>query len=130
MTESNFGDFEFERKFYVRKLPEVTALDPRPELIVQAYLFVADGYAVRVRLQSSAPAELDGSGGRLIEAIGVPFSTSTVDSEPLSARSIREDLLIQSCSSQLSVPNSCVFSWHADMRRRVAKAVVVTSPYS
>ena len=36
MTESNFGDLEFERKFYVRKLPEVTALDPRPELIVQA----------------------------------------------------------------------------------------------
>jgi hypothetical protein len=81
MTESNFGDFELERKFCVRKLPEVTALDPRPELIVQAYLFAADGHAVRVRLQSSAPAELGGSGGRLIEPIGVPFSTSTVDSD-------------------------------------------------
>ncbi len=76
---------------------------------------------MRVRLQSPAPAELDGSGGRLIEAIGVPFSTSTVDSELLSARSIREDLLNQSCSSQLSVPNSSVVSWRADMRRRVAE---------
>ena len=69
MSESDFGDFEFERKFYVRELPGVTALDPRPALIVQAYLFAADGYAVRVRLQGPAPAELDGTPDELIQAM-------------------------------------------------------------
>lgn len=69
MSESNFGDFEFERKFYVRELPAVTALDPRPELIVQAYLFAADGYAVRVRLQGPAPVELNVSPADLVEAM-------------------------------------------------------------
>jgi adenylate cyclase len=68
MSESNFGDFEFERKFFVREMPAVAALDPRPELIVQAYLFAADGYAVRVRLQGPAPAEQDVSPDDLIDA--------------------------------------------------------------
>lgn len=70
MSESDVGDFEFERKFYVREMPTVTALDPRPELILQAYLFAADGYAVRVRLQGPAPAELNASLIDLIEAMG------------------------------------------------------------
>ncbi|MCV7424776.1 CYTH domain-containing protein [Mycobacterium yunnanensis] len=61
MSDSDFGDFEFERKFYVREMPAVTALDPQPELIVQAYLFAADGYAVRVRLQGPAPVDFDAS---------------------------------------------------------------------
>lgn len=69
MSESDFGDFEFERKFYVSELPAVTALDPRPVLIVQAYLFAADGYAVRVRLQGPAPADLGGSPRDLVEAM-------------------------------------------------------------
>lgn len=69
MSESNVGDFEFERKFYVREMPAVTALDPQPELIVQAYLFAADGYAVRVRLQGPAPAELDVPPDDLIHGI-------------------------------------------------------------
>jgi len=69
VSESNFGDFEFERKFYVRELPAVTALDPRPELIVQAYLFAADGYAVRVRLQGPAPVELNVSPADLVDAM-------------------------------------------------------------
>ncbi len=71
MSESNFGDFEFERKFYVREMPAATALDPRPELIVQAYLFAADGYAVRVRLQGPAPADLNVPPDELIQAIGL-----------------------------------------------------------
>lgn len=71
MSESDFGDFEFERKFYVHELPEVTALDPRPVLIVQAYLFAADGYAVRVRLQAPAPDALDVSYRELVEAISL-----------------------------------------------------------
>ncbi|MGU3502645.1 hypothetical protein [Mycobacterium sp. C31M] len=73
MSESDsrdFGDFEFERKFYVRELPAVAALDPRPVLIVQAYLFAADGYAVRVRLQGPAPAELDAAPAELVYALG------------------------------------------------------------
>jgi len=68
MSESDSGDFEFERKFYVRQLPDVTALDPQPELIVQAYLFAADGYAVRVRLQCPAPADVDDAPHRLVDA--------------------------------------------------------------
>lgn len=69
MSESDVGDFEFERKFYVREMPAVTALDPRPMLIVQAYLFAADGYAVRVRLQGPGPAELTASPGDFVEAM-------------------------------------------------------------
>jgi adenylate cyclase len=71
MSESDTGDFEFERKFYLRELPAVAALDPRPVLIVQAYLFAADGYAVRVRLQGPAPVELSLSPGELVEAMSL-----------------------------------------------------------
>ena len=70
MSESGFGDFEFERKFLVRDLPAVTASDPSPALIVQAYLFASDGYAVRVRIQGPAPADLSDPAMDLIDAIG------------------------------------------------------------
>jgi CYTH domain-containing protein len=70
MSESGFGDFEFERKFLVRDLPAVTASDPSPALIVQAYLFAADGYAVRVRVQGPAPADLGDPSLDLIDAMG------------------------------------------------------------
>ncbi|OBG89297.1 hypothetical protein A5733_00145 [Mycobacterium sp. NS-7484] len=70
MSESGFGDFEFERKFFVRELPAAAASDPTPALIVQAYLFAADGYAVRVRVQGPAPAELDATAAELVEALG------------------------------------------------------------
>ncbi|BCI84333.1 CYTH domain-containing protein [Mycobacterium sp. SMC-18] len=70
MSESGFGDFEFERKFLVRDLPAVTASDPSPALIVQAYLFASDGYAVRVRVQGPAPADLSDPALDLIDAIG------------------------------------------------------------
>lgn len=69
MSESGFGDFEFERKFLVRDLPAVTASDPTPALIVQAYVFASDGYAVRVRVQGPAPADLSNAAIDLIEAI-------------------------------------------------------------
>lgn len=69
MSESGFGDFEFERKFLVRDLPAVTASDPSPALIVQAYLFASDGYAVRVRIQGPAPADLSDPAMDLIDAI-------------------------------------------------------------
>lgn len=70
MSESGFGDFEFERKFFVRELPTVAASDPAPALIVQAYLFAADGYAVRVRVQGPAPAELGGAPAELVATLG------------------------------------------------------------
>ncbi|KWX68216.1 hypothetical protein [Mycobacterium sp. NAZ190054] len=70
MSESDFGDFEFERKFFVREMPAVAASDPSPALIAQAYVFAADGYAVRVRLQGPAPADPDGTPAELVTALG------------------------------------------------------------
>ncbi len=70
MSESGFGDFEFERKFFLRELPAVAASDPTPALIVQAYLFAADGYAVRIRLQGPAPDSLDGTPADLVARLG------------------------------------------------------------
>lgn len=67
---SEFGDFEYERKFLVRDMPAVAASDPSPALIAQAYLFAADGYAVRVRLQGPAPTDLDAGPAALVEALG------------------------------------------------------------
>lgn len=69
MSEQGFGDFEFERKFFVSEVPEAVALDPAPTLIVQAYLFAADGYAVRVRVQGTAPSELSDDPGALVDAL-------------------------------------------------------------
>jgi adenylate cyclase len=70
MSDSGSGDFEFERKFFVHELPAVTAADPRPALIVQAYLFAADGYAVRIRLQGPAPIQLDATPAELVYSLG------------------------------------------------------------
>lgn len=67
---SDFGDFEFERKFFVLDMPAVAASDPSPVLIAQAYLFAADGYAVRVRLQGPAPAGLNSSPADLLATLG------------------------------------------------------------
>lgn len=44
-------EFEFERKFFVRELPEEVVAHADVEAIVQAYLFARDGYAVRIRLR-------------------------------------------------------------------------------
>jgi adenylate cyclase len=70
MSESGVGDFEYERKFFVREFPAVAASDPTPALIVQAYLFAADGYAVRVRVQGPAPVDLGTTPGELVETLG------------------------------------------------------------
>ena len=70
MSDPGFGEFEFERKFFVEELPAVAATDPTPSLIVQAYLFAEDGYSVRVRLQGPAPEEVDASPGDLVDALG------------------------------------------------------------
>ena len=70
MSDTDRGDFEFERKFFVREMPAVAAYDPSPLLIAQAYLFASDGYAVRVRIQGPAPAELDATPAELVAALG------------------------------------------------------------
>lgn len=67
---SGYRDFEFERKFVVDELPAIAASDPSPVLIVQAYLFAADGYAVRVRVQGPAVAEPDRAPADLVAALG------------------------------------------------------------
>ena len=56
---SDAGDFEFERKFFLREMPAVAASDPTPLLIAQAYLFAADGYAVLPAVDESALAGAD-----------------------------------------------------------------------
>lgn len=57
MTEPGYGDFEFERKFLVRTLPADLLVGATPDVIVQSYYLASEGYALRVRLQASAPAE-------------------------------------------------------------------------
>ncbi|MGB3483825.1 MAG: hypothetical protein WBB07_16630 [Mycobacterium sp.] len=70
MSDSNAGDFEFERKFLLSEMPAIAASDPSPLVIAQAYLFASDGYAVRVRLQGPAPAEPEAPPAELIESLG------------------------------------------------------------
>lgn len=52
MTDSGYGDFEFERRFFVDELPLALLAEPDPVLILQSYLVAADGYALRLRLQA------------------------------------------------------------------------------
>lgn len=49
------GDFEFERRFYLRGIPEQLAAQGAPAVIVQTYFLAVDGYGLRIRLQASAP---------------------------------------------------------------------------
>lgn len=57
MSDSGYGDFEFERTFVLRELPVELLAEPAPVLIVQSYFLAADGYALRIRLQAAAVAE-------------------------------------------------------------------------
>jgi adenylate cyclase len=52
MSETGYGDFEFERRFYVEELPAVVMDDPTPTLIIQNYFLAQDGYALRIRAQA------------------------------------------------------------------------------
>ena len=42
--------FEFERKFFVNKLPKEVALHGSKQIIIQSYVFAEDGYSVRIRV--------------------------------------------------------------------------------
>lgn len=60
MSDTGYGDFEFERRFYARDVPPALLAENAPTLIVQSYLLADDGYALRVRVQSrTARAALD-----------------------------------------------------------------------
>ena len=62
MSDSGNGDFEFERRFFVREMPSEALAEPDPVLIVQSYYLADQGYALRLRVQSStARIEMDGS---------------------------------------------------------------------
>ncbi|GIG25392.1 hypothetical protein [Cellulomonas denverensis] len=54
MSDTGYGDFEFERRFFVRELPAELLSEPDPVLIVQSYFLAADGYALRLRVQADA----------------------------------------------------------------------------
>ncbi|MCK9795775.1 CYTH domain-containing protein [Isoptericola sp. 4D.3] len=48
---TDYSDFEFERRFFVRDLPDT--LRDAPSLIVQSYFLSDGGYALRVRVQAT-----------------------------------------------------------------------------
>nr|NLD40682.1 hypothetical protein [Actinomycetales bacterium] len=55
MSESHgHGNFEFERRFFVRELPHEMLAQERPAVIVQTYFLASEGYGLRVRLQASS----------------------------------------------------------------------------
>lgn len=47
-------DFEYERSFFVREIPEELVEDSESSLIISSYFVHDDNYALRVRLQSSS----------------------------------------------------------------------------
>ncbi|HEY0217956.1 MAG TPA: hypothetical protein VGC57_16315 [Cellulomonas sp.] len=53
MSDTGYGDFEFERRFFVRDRPVELLDEPEPVLIVQSYYLAQDGYALRLRVQAS-----------------------------------------------------------------------------
>ncbi|MDM7853806.1 CYTH domain-containing protein [Cellulomonas alba] len=60
MSDTGYGDFEFERRFWVRDLPR-DLLDGAPALIVQSYYLADEGYAIRVRVQGTVPGLVVGA---------------------------------------------------------------------
>lgn len=52
-------NFEYERRFVVREVPGWVREEPDPAVIVQSYLLAEEGFAVRVRLQATAPEGAD-----------------------------------------------------------------------
>jgi adenylate cyclase len=52
VSDTGYGDFEFERRFWVRDLPR-DVLDGAPTLIVQSYYLADEGFAIRLRAQTS-----------------------------------------------------------------------------
>lgn len=53
MSDNGNGDFEFERRFFVRDLPPELLAEPTPALIVQSYYLAVQGFALRLRVQAA-----------------------------------------------------------------------------
>ena len=53
MSDVGFGDFEFERRFFVKELPPSVVEQNTPNLILQSYFLADAGYAIRVRAQAT-----------------------------------------------------------------------------
>jgi CYTH domain-containing protein len=53
VSDTGYGDFEFERRFFVEQPPAELLDEPDPVLIVQSYYLAQDGYALRLRVQAS-----------------------------------------------------------------------------
>ena len=69
-TAAELGDFEFERKFLLGAMPPEAAGDPSPDLIVQAYVFADDGFAVRVRISGPVDGiDVDASPRAMAQAL-------------------------------------------------------------
>ncbi|MFE6971824.1 CYTH domain-containing protein [Isoptericola sp. NPDC057653] len=78
---ADYSDFEFERRFFVRELPD--ALRDAPALIVQSYFLSDGGYALRVRVQATgveARLGADSDARDVLELYGsrVDFAAVTV----------------------------------------------------
>ncbi|WP_029253177.1 hypothetical protein [Paraoerskovia marina] len=54
MTDTGYGDFEFERRFLLRHVPRDLVADVTPSLVVQSYFLADEGYALRVRVQATS----------------------------------------------------------------------------
>lgn len=69
-------DFEYERRFLVRRLPADLLRDQRPNVIVQTYFLAAGGYGLRIRLQATEARRhlpQDASGKEPIELFAQDF---------------------------------------------------------
>jgi CYTH domain-containing protein len=81
VSDSGYGDFEFERRFVARDVPRALLDESAPTLIVQSYVLASDGYALRIRVQSgTAKAELGPRTGALdvLEAHAEEFDFCTL----------------------------------------------------
>lgn len=81
MSDIGYGDFEFERRFFVRELPPELLDEPDPVLIVQSYFLAQDGYALRLRLQASGlslPLGPDADALAVLEQVGDRFEFCAV----------------------------------------------------
>jgi CYTH domain-containing protein len=81
VSDTGYGDFEFERRFFVRTPPAELLAEPDPVLIVQSYLLAEDGYALRLRVQASGlrvPLGLDSDPLAVLEEVGDRFDFCAV----------------------------------------------------
>lgn len=81
MSDTGYGDFEFERRFFVRTPPAELLSEPDPVLIVQSYYLAQDGYALRLRVQASGvrlPLGPDADPLAVLEEVGDRFEFCAV----------------------------------------------------